>query len=284
MQALKDKLGISKNVQKFTGTVEKETQFTKFEDQMPQHKGWNYMGDTLYLPTTREGFKFLLVVCDLADKSFDIEPMKAVTDTDSLNAYKLMLKRRFIKIPEYKMSTDAGNEFKGEFDAFLKKHNIFHKVARAGRHKQQSPVESLIKTISSLLIGYMNEKELETGKKYREWTDKIHVVRTDLNKLRKKVLHPKTHIYKTFNNLNEKGIVIKPKFNVGDMVHVKNEKAKDSFGHNQSTSNFRTGDYRWEQKTREVKEVLNYVGDIPYRYMVDGIENASFTDKELKKG
>lgn len=280
MKALKEKLNISKNTQKLTASFQKETEFTKFDDQIPQKKGYNYMSDTLHLPKTKEGFKYVLVVCDLADKSFDVEPMKDVKDEDTLSAYKRMLKRRFIKIPEYELCTDAGNEFKGVFNLFLEKHNIYHKTAKGGRHKQQAPVEALIKIISSLLLGYLNEKEKEIGSTYREWTDKIHVIRTDLNKIRKKVLHPNEHIYKPFNNLDQKGNIIRPKFKVGDLVHLKNEKAKDSFGYNQIQL---IVDYRWEQKTREIKEVLNFIGDVPYRYIVDGLPNVSFSDKELIK-
>jgi hypothetical protein len=284
MKALKNKLNISKDVNKFTATVLKETEFTHFEDQIPKRIGWNYQGDTVYLPKTKEGFKYLLVITDLANRTFDVEPMTDIKDEDALSAYKRMLRRNFIKIPEYQLATDLGNEFKGSFNEFLEKHNIYHKVSRAGRHKQQGPVENLIKTISGLLFAYMNEKEKETGKVYREWTDKIHVVRTDLNKIRKKLLSTsKTDVIKTFNNLDDKGNIIKSKFKVGDMVYIKNEKPKDSFGHNQPTQNFRVGDYRWDKTPREIKELKYYIGDVPYRYIVEGFPNVSFTEKEMKK-
>jgi len=93
----------------------------------------------------------------------------------------------------------------------------------------------------------------------------------------------KTDVIKTFNNLDDKGNVIKSKFKVGDMVYIKNEKPKDSFGHNQPTQNFRVGDYRWDKTPREIKELLYFIGDVPYRYIVEGHPNVSFTEKEMKK-
>ena len=45
-------------------------------------------------------------------------------------------------------------------------------------------IESLNIILGRLLNGYMNTKELETGKLYREWTNVIDIIRIDLNKIR----------------------------------------------------------------------------------------------------
>ena len=288
MNALKNSLGISKNVKILTTAPPKETEFTKFEDQIPPAKGWNYMGDVLHLPTTEKGFKYLLVICDLAERTFDMEPMKECTDKGVLNAYKKMIHRTFIKLPEYTMATDAGNEFKGDFDKFLKHHKIYHKIAKGGRHKQQGPIEALNKLLGSFFNGYMNQKEEETGKVYREWTDKIKLIRNELNRIRreenKKEFNPFHNISEpVVQPLNEKGKIIPPKFNVGDEVYVKNEKPKNALGRNQSTSNFRTGDYYWNSTPKEIEKILEFSGNVPYRYIVEGIKGVSYTDKELKK-
>ena len=37
-----------------------------------------------------------------------------------------------------------------------------------------------------LLDGYMNSKELETGRVYRQWTDVIDIIREDLNEIRER--------------------------------------------------------------------------------------------------
>ena len=285
MKALKESLKIDTNLVKFTNSTVENKEFTKVKDQVPTIKNYNFMSDTLYLPEDKKGFKYLLVCVDLADDAFDIEPMKEVNDKSTLDAYKKMLKRKFIKLAEYTMATDSGNEFKGVYHNFIFNNNIYHKVGRAGRHTQQSNVENLNKTISGLFNSYMTTQERKTGKVYREWTDILSKVRIGLNKLRKKTLdNPFTHKYEPFNNINEKsGKIIKPKFSVGEDVYVINQKPKDTFGKNQPTEKFRKGDFYWETEKRTITEVLNFNGPIPYRYIVSGITNASFTPRELKK-
>jgi len=283
MKALKKSLNIEN---KFTTTTVENKEFTKVKDQVPTVKNYNFMSDTLFLPTTKKGYSYLLVCVDLADDAFDIEPMKNVNDTAALAAYKKMLKRKFIQLAKYSMSTDPGNEFKGEYHKFLWDHNIFHKVSRAGRHTQTSNVENLNKTLGGLLNGYMNSKEVKTGKVYKEWTDILSKIRISLNKIRKKILeNPYTHIYPAFEpKVNETtGKLVPPKFKVEDQIYVRNEKPKNALGKNQPTPNFRIGDYTFETTSRKVTEVLPFNGPIPYRYMVSGIKNASFTQRELKK-
>ena len=285
MKALKEKLGIQKSTQMLTARVEKPTEFTQFQDNLPTARGWNYCGDTLFLPETKQGFKYLLVVCDLAERTFDMEPTKEVKDDAMLQAYQKMLKRRFIKLPAYTFCTDAGNEFKGAFDKFLYNHNIYHKISLGGRHNQTSPVERLNGILADLFMNYLNEMEKKTHATYREWTDKIDTIRKDLNNIRRVDLdNPFTHIYKQFLPFDKKtNKFIEPKFKVGDSVYVLNQKAKDSFGRNQSSPNFRAGDYRFSPKEYTISQVLCFAGDIPYRYMVNGIKRASFAQNELRK-
>jgi hypothetical protein len=83
----------------------------------------------------------------------------------------------------------------------------------------------------------MNAKEEETGRQYKQWTDVLDVIRTDLNAMR----------------LQEDGdpqydfivppIEAKPKFKIGDSVYCKSERPRNSFGEVQPTNNFREGDY-----------------------------------------
>eukprot|EP00981_Chlorochromonas_danica_P010827 scaffold3440_cov166-Ochromonas_danica.AAC.1 len=99
-----------------------------------------------------------------------------------------MFKRKYIKKPYASLKTDGGSEFKGVFHKWLQNNEIMHKVSLPFRHKQMANVESLNRQLGRLFNGYMNTKEEETGKRYREWTDIVDIVRKELNEHRHKKL------------------------------------------------------------------------------------------------
>jgi hypothetical protein len=43
------------------------------------------------------------------------------------------------------------------------------------------------------------------------------------------------------------------------------------------------GDLRLEKKKRKIIKVLYYSGNVPYRYLIEGLPNASYTEQELKQ-
>jgi hypothetical protein len=123
----------------------------------------------------------------------------------------------------------------------------------------------------------MNSQEEETGKVYKEWTDAIDVVRKDLNKYRK--ISPEDSVKANYDFCD---ISKPPKFKVGDIVHRLLDAPKNALGHAQNTKKFRTGDYVWEKEPRKITELLYFSGKVPYRYMLSNIDNASFTEAQLK--
>ena len=76
---------------------------------------------------------------------------------------------------------------------------------------------------------------------------------------------------------------IKPKYKVNDLVNVLLEEPQTILGKKQPTKNFRVGDLRLEKKKRKILKVLYYSGPNHYRYLVDGLPNASYTEQELKQ-
>ena len=147
-----------------------------------------------------------------------------------------------------------------------------------------SNVENLNKQLGRLINGYLNTKEEQTGQIYKEWLSIIPTIRTELNKIRvfKPALNP-DYVFKT--NIPEFNFnyIIKnpPKFKTGNLVHVKLEVPKNALNNKQTTQNFRMGDYRIDKVPRKIKKVLFYVGRIPYRYIIEGLENASYTENEI---
>jgi hypothetical protein len=265
-----------------TGATRKEKVFTKISDVAPDIKNYNFMMDLLVMPITKKKNRYILVVVDLASHEFDIEPLKTKTPTEVLSAFKKMVKRKILSIPESSISTDSGTEFKGVFDKFLKENKVFHKKTVPGRHSQNSMVESLNRVIARILNGYMNKKEEETGEPYNEWDDKIDFVRTKLNTYRERELPKKDEIHE----IPPQSFLDAPKtskFKEGDMVYFKLDRPQNALGNLQNTEKFREGDLRWDKFPKKIVRVLRFAGAVPFRYLLEGMENVSYTEKQLKK-
>ena len=207
----------------------------------------------------------------------------------------------------------GGSSFKGVFHKYLYENGVNHRVARPGRHHQLSSVDSLCRQLGDVFNGIMNKKEEETGKISKAWTHAIDEVRGKLNNYRRSrgVKIPKditTYEYPIFDNVvpkikikklkkggdltediedhpieGEKYTQIKPKYKVNDLVNVLLEEPQTILGKKQPTKNFRMGDLRLEKKKRKIIKVLYYSGPNHYRYLIEGLPNASYTEQELKQ-
>lgn len=274
MDKVLKKLGIDET---FTTPPKKAKKFTKVRNNIPLVKHYNYMADLLYLPETTDGYKYCLVVVDLATNQFDIEPLKDRKAKDILEAFLKMFERKYIKKPYASVQTDNGKEFLGAFKKWLYNNNIFHKRALKYRHSQNSVVESLNKQLGRLFNGYMNKMEEKTGEEYTDWTDVIDLVRKDLNKYRKINLPKdwKTRSYSIFDTKTE------PKFKVGDIVHRALDVPRNALDNEQNTKSFRVGDYRWAKAPNKIVKILYFSGKVPYRYLLNGMNNVSYTENQL---
>lgn len=287
MKAILQKFHIDESLTKPIIKTKEKKVWTKVKSIVPPVTGWNYGIDVIELPETKEKYDRLLTVCDLANNSFDIEPMKKTKDTgETVKALKKIFTRKYIKLPKYSITSDAGVEFAGQFEKFCQDNGIYHRVGLTGRHNQNSVVERLHKEIGRIINGYLNMRENESGHINKEWLYIVPMLREELNKFR---------IDKTIKSTNEAWFdtdkTIKdfpmenysaPKYEVGQFVHRKLDYAKDIHG-KRLFGNFRTGDYRWERIARKIINVLIYPEPIQYRYVLDGITNASFTTDELKQ-
>lgn len=263
--------------EEYTTPIKKKSiQFDSVKSNVPPLKHYNYMADLLHLPTTEDNYKYLLVMVDLWSNKFDIEPLKSKEAKDTLNAMKVIFTRQFLKKPHASIKTDNGTEFMSVFDKYCYDNNILHSISEPYRHKQLANVESLNKLLGRVFMGYMNTIEEKTGKVYREWTDIVDSVRTELNKLRPN--NPDQNPYTYQYAIPTDKI---PKYNVGDVVIHILERPKNALGHYQNTTAFRMGDYRWNYKEpKRIVKVLHYPKNI--RYMLENIPNVSYTEDELK--
>lgn len=282
MNALKKLLEIDEDVDKFTKSIKKEKKYTKIKDVVTQIEDYNLMADLLQLPKTKKGNNYLLNIVDLATREFDMEPIKTKESEQVKKAMDAIFKRKYINIPEASIRTDNGTEFKGEVDKFLKQNDIYHSVSMPYRHTQLNMVESLNRQIGYLLNSYMNSKEFKTKKEFKEWDDPkiLQTIRVKLNELRK-TKAPYTE--KTIFDFIDKEINLKakPKYKINDIVHYQLSYPQNALGKKQPTANFREGDFRFSPVPKKIQQVLYYTGDIPFRYILDGMPQVSFTESQL---
>lgn len=268
----------------YTKFDKKQKKFNKFINSIVPEKGFNYMSDLIIMPKTKEGYRYLLVILDLATNEMDIEPMKTKTAIDTLNAFKAILKRKILKLPEMSFQTDGGSEFKAQFNKFLEDNAIYHKVSYPANHKQQAPIEGLNNIITRILMNYLNKKSLELDKDYMNWNDILPLVRTELNKYRKIDLdklkkYQDKHFYNDYEVKKKFG---EPTFKIGDMVHYRLFQPTDIRGKPINDSTFRNGDRRLSINTKKIIKILYYPDFPHYRFVLHYMPHVSFSAYDLK--
>ena len=135
--------------------------------------------DLLFLPEDN-GYKYLLVIVDLATRHVDAEPLKSKDSSVVLKATKKIFKRKYVKQP-LRLEIDAGSEFKGEFKKYYDKLlDIVVKIA--GRHRQQSVVEAKNYQIGKILNARMLTEEANNGIESKNWVDILPEVIKQMNK------------------------------------------------------------------------------------------------------
>jgi hypothetical protein len=285
MKKLKAELGIDDTFTKVRNTKKK---FSTIKDNIPLIENYNMMADLMFLPTDAFGFKYALVVVDLADDSFDIQELKSKDANVVLKGLKKIFTRPYIKKPYASLTTDAGTEFRGVFQDYLFDESIYHKTTKIGRHQQLANIDNLIRQISGLLIGLSNKEEMKTGKVSKAWVKHLPKIRKKLNELRVKELPDDFTEFdyptiSTRTNGNGKlAKIIPQKYKIGDYVHIKLDVPTDVNGKKLS-GKFREGDLRYDSKPRKVTRVLYYSGNVLHRYLVEGITNASYSDDQMFK-
>lgn len=272
MNKLIKKLNIDET---FTKPIKKpKNAYHKTDNYIIHKQDRNFQADLLFLPTTKEGFKYLLVVVDMWSLEFDIEPLKTKQTKEVKKAFQTIFGRKYLNVP-WQIRTDGGTEFKGVVAEFLRSLEVHQTFGHPYRHQNLAKVEALNKSLGRLFNGYMNHKEEQTGKPYREWTDVIQIVREDFNKIRKRKDEETTPS-------PDIDVLAKPKFQAGQLVHRKLDYPQNALGHKQSTPFFRVGDYRWEKHPRKIVRVIPYGRESqPFRYALEDITETSYNEWEL---
>ena len=75
--------------------------------------------DLLFLPED-DGYRYLLVIVDIATRHVDAEPLKTKDSKEVLKATQKIFKRKYVKQP-LRLEVDSGTEFKGKFKEYYDK-------------------------------------------------------------------------------------------------------------------------------------------------------------------
>lgn len=243
--------------------------------QVPE-RGQTVMLDTLHLPSDN-GFGYALVALDVATNNVDAEPMKDRTAFTILQAFKIILKRKFIKQPSL-IITDAGAEFKGEFNQFLQKNKIGHQTTRVGRHSQLLNVDRITYLLGKYLNTAMVYDEVQTGRTSRKWKSRC----TELIKILngpKYLKKPQETVEVDHSNIRAVGDA-KAVLPVGTKVRVKLDAPVDNIEQKRLHGTFRAGDARYSHDIHTIKFIYLSPNQ-PVRYQVSGINDCVYIKSQL---
>lgn len=231
-----------------------------------------HQADILYLPDDN-GFKYLLVVVDVATRRADVEPLKDITTKDTMEGIKKIYKRKILNKPNM-IQVDNGGEFKGDFLKWFNDNDIIVRYGRPGREKQLGLAKGVKSYIEKVISNIQALKEYQTGKPYNEWLKHIKPIMNEYNKGKKmKKKNPPEKPPRCKGNTCEL-------LNVGDNVRVVADQKKDIL--NRKNVKYRHGILRWNPEVREIERLI-LRRNTPPMYIVKGIPNVAYTRNSLQK-
>lgn len=234
-----------------------------------------HQGDVLYMPEDK-GFKYMLVCVDMFDSSLDAEPIKAVNDTNVINAFKEIFKRKYLKFPIF-ITFDKGNEFKGnKITEYFKNNGTNIKYALTGRSRQLANVERANQKIATILFKRMTSQELLTGETSKQWVDDLKPLIKILNEPKNKKTPLKTEI-------NDEPIV--DEYNgkllrIGQNVRLLLDYPINTTNNARLNGKFRSSDIRWSPKIYKITEVI-LKPSYPPMYLTNSGDNVARTKNQL---
>ena len=214
-----------------------------------------HQADLLYLPDDG-GYKYCLVIVDIATRKVDAEPLKNRSAADVLNAMKKIYnnyKRKILQTPD-KLIVDSGTEFKGPFLKYLTYNKIHVKKALRGRHRQLALVERKNQIIGRILFMRMFAQELLTGETSKEWVKDLPKI---IQKINEKYSHDPFTDEELLEKFNPWEDLKQNMIPLGTNVRVALDEPLD-IGDAKLHGKFRDTDHRW---TTDIYQVTDYVFD-----------------------
>ncbi len=238
-----------------------------------------HQADLLYLPNDN-GYKYALVVVDIATRMVDAVPLKVRTSDDVLKGFRKIYSNGILSFPQ-KLEVDSGTEFKGAVLNYFQNKGATVRVAKTSRHRQQAIVERRNQIIGTALLKRQTAEELLTGNISTDWVADLPILIQEMNKKSKRTKFPKPASDPVCQGDSCNLLAI------GDMVRVILEKPVDITSGKRLHGSFRSGDIRWDPKPRIIKEILIKPG-YPPLYLLSGnvgkrqVEPVAYTKNQLQ--
>lgn len=229
--------------------------------------------DLLHLPND-DGYRYLLVVTDIATRLTDAEPLKDKTSKNVAKALMKIFKRKILKTPN-RLEVDAGSEFQGEFKtAFKNMFNILVKIA--GRHRQQSVVEHKNYILGTILNKRMLAEEINNDVESTSWRD-------ILPKVIKLVNHHFSRKPEIIHSYDE---IKTDKFSedvlpIGTTVRIQLDNPIGYSNESKLHGKFRVGDIRWTKQTYKITDFYLRPQQ-PVMYQVNDNKKVAYTKYQLQ--
>jgi hypothetical protein len=217
--------------------------------------------DILYLPDDK-GYKFCLVVCDVATSLMDAVPLKKIDSNTVLKAIQDIYQRGPLKMPT-ELICDAGAEFKGNFAKYFKDNKVYLKNALTGRHQQVALVEKKNQILGKVLHMKMYATESLTGKINRDWVSDLEDIVKRINERYGHKPYTEEELLKMDNPMEVKQTILP----IGTKVRIALDEPRD-ITERKLHGKFRSSDVRW---TTEIYHITNFIIDPfqPVLYQVD---------------
>lgn len=242
---------------------------------------YQYQADILFLPDD-DGFRYALVVVDMANGLTDAYPLKSKTSTEVLIAFKHIFSNHILPIPKRMITIDSGSEFKGVVTDYFMDKSVIIKRSKPDRHQQTAFVESRNRIIGRITGMRQNTNELATGERDTTWVDLLPTIITAINK----------SLTKSPEQLEErKEAIIKAPFridrhnktliNMGTKVRIALDAPQDIITKKKLHGRFRATDLRFEPTIRTVEDIELYPNTQPL-YKISGIPRTAYTRNQIQ--
>lgn len=235
-------------------------------------KNVDHQADLLFLPHD-EGFKYALVVTDVATRLSDAVPLKSKATAEIIKGFKEIYNRDILDLPMV-MRTDSGSEFKGDVKKYFNKHGVGVKYGKPGRSRQLAVVEKTNQMLGNILLKRMQAQELLTGKTSTEWVEDLPGAIKLINKKRERK-PPKVPYGES--KCEGDSCELLP---LGTKVRAKLDKPIDYVSGKRVSGNFRSADIKWDPEIRIVKNYILLPGQTPL-YQLNDIKDDDKIDQSV---
>ncbi len=234
-------------------------------------KDVDHQADLIFLPNDN-GYKYALVITDIATRLSDAEPLKTKNSSEVLKAFKKIYNRNILSIPEF-IYTDAGSEFKGTVKKYFENNNVEVKYAKPGRHRQMSVVERTNQYLGKIIFMRMQAQEILTGEPSYEWIEDLPKYIKAINKRRKIIPNkPTDDVLCSGDSCNI--------LDIGTKVRAVLDTPTDYLTEKRLHGKFRVSDIKWNPEIKIIKDILLLPGRPPL-YLLNQSKNISKIDNSV---